>query len=71
MSKTDLVQKGPVQKESCWTSKWSLGSIHINNEVNINMNIDIDMKIDIHIIINMHIVMEYYMGYYTLRMPTF
>ena len=52
---------------SCWTPKWSLGSIHINNDMNINVHIDINMNIDIHIIINMTI--QHYINYYALLMP--
>ena len=34
-------------KESCWTPKWNLESIYLNNEMNINIHIDINMSIGI------------------------
>ena len=51
-------------KHPATVPKWSLGSIHINNDMNINIHIDINMNIDIHIIINMNI--EDYNKYYLL-----
>ena len=52
------------QKKPAEAPTWSLGSIHINKDMNINIHIDINMNIDIHIIINMNI--EDYIRYYTL-----
>ena len=39
--------KACLKTKSCWTPKWNLGSIHINDDMNININIDINMNINI------------------------